>query len=168
MMTHKIFLPLLKGTMLNLLLLSAMLISIPTHVHASADDILNEDDLFSDSEMVVETEEMVDDSVTTETDKSSISLTGSIYNHNYYSTVREDYILNNQYMDNDGEYKGSLTSNLLLDMRYRDGIKGFVDSDFFYYFRGISEPGKSDKIIIWRQWFVRHPHKHRISETQNT
>lgn len=165
MMTHKIFLPLLKGTMLNLFLLTALLISIPTHVHASADDILNEDDLFSDSEMIVETQEMVDDSVTTETDKSSISLTGSIYNNNYYSTLRDDYILYSPYLDNDGEYTGRLTANLLLDMRYRDGIKGFVNSDFIYYFKGIYESGETDKTYTdaaLREYFVDFNLKRKI------
>ena len=30
-------------------------------------------------------------------------------------------------------------------MRYKDGIKGFINSDFIYYFRGFYEPGESDK-----------------------
>ena len=108
-------------------------------------DAINEDALFSDSETVVEMQEMVDDSVMTETDKPSIALSGSLYNRNYYSTVRDDYLLYNPDMDNGGEYTGSLTSNLLLDMRYKDGIKGFINSDFIYYFKGIYEPGEPDK-----------------------
>lgn len=142
-----------------------LLVSFSLLAQDIEDEIFNEDDLFSDSEMIVETEEMVDDALTSETDKSSISLTGSIYNNNYYSTVRDEYILNNPYMDNDGEYTGSLTSSLLLDMRYRDGIKGFVNSDFIIYFRGINESGKSDKTyadVALREYFIDYNLKRKI------
>ncbi len=106
---------------------------------------INEDALFSDSEMVVETKKMVDESIVKETDKPSVSLSGSIYNHNYYSTIRDDYILKVPDSDNDGKYTGSLTTNLLLDMRYKDGIKGFVNLDTIYNFRGINQSGEKDK-----------------------
>ena len=148
-----------------ILFLILLFLCCSSSLYGAEPDIINEDDLFSDSEMVVETQEMIDDSVMTETDKSSISLTGSLYNHNYYSTVRDDYILNNPYVDNDGEYTGSLTSNLLLDMRYRDGIKGFVNSDFIYYFEGIYEPGKSDKTyadVALREYFIDFNLKRKI------
>ncbi len=126
------------------LLVALFLFSSPSIYGANTDD-LNEDDLFSDSNMVIETKDIVDDSVMTETDKPSLTLSGSIYNHNYYSTMRDDYILKNPYSDNDGKYTGSLTTNLLLDIRYKDGIKGFVNADVIYYFRGINQPGETDK-----------------------
>jgi hypothetical protein len=121
------------------------------------DDIINEDDIFYNSTSVVETQKLVDESIVKETNKPSVALSGSLYNRNYYSTMRDDYILNNPYMDNGGEYTGSLTSNLLLDMRYRDGIKGFVNSDFIYYFKGIYDPGKADKTytdVALREYFI--------------
>lgn len=114
-------------------------------LYSDEPDAINEDDLFSDSGTFVDMKEVVDDSVISETEKTSVSLSGSIYNSNYYATVRDNYILYNPGRDNDGEYTGSLTSNLLVDMRFKDGIKGFINSDFIYYFRGIYEPGKSDK-----------------------
>ena len=117
-------------------------------LYGNEPEIINEDDLFSDPEMIVESQEMIDDSVMTETNKSSFSLSGTIYNRNYYSTVRDDYLLYNPDIDNDGEYTGSLTANLLVDMRYKDGIKGFINSDFIYNFRGIYEPGESDKTYV--------------------
>ncbi len=133
-----------RKAFLSLLLVALFLFSSPSIYGANA-DTLNEDDLFSDSNMVIETKEIVDDSVVKEINKSSISLSGSIYNHNYYSTMRDDYILKNPYSNNDGEYTGSITANLLLDMRYKNGIKGFVNADTIYYFRGINRIGETDK-----------------------
>jgi hypothetical protein len=126
-------------------LLVILFLIFSSSVYGANTDNLNEDDLFSDSNMVVETKEIVDDSVVTETNKSSVALSGSIYNHNYYSTKRDNYILKNPYSKTNGEYTGSLTTNLLLDMRYKDGIKGFVNADIIYYFRGINQHGEADK-----------------------
>lgn len=114
-------------------------------IYGSESGIVNEDDLFSDSETVIEARELVDDSLTTETNKPSISLSGSIYNNNYHSTVRDDFILKNPFMENGDKYTGSITANLLLDMRYKDGIKGFLNTDTIYYFGGINDPGDSDR-----------------------
>jgi hypothetical protein len=131
-----------------LVFLSVFILGSYSSLYGADADIINEDKLFSGTKSVVEAEEMVDESVVTETNKSSVSLSGSIYNHNYYSTMRDNYILKNPYSDNDGDYTGSLTANILLDMRYKDGIKGFVNSDFIYYFRGIDEPGETDKRYV--------------------
>lgn len=128
------------------ILLFTLFISIPAL--ASEESILNEENLFSDAETVVESQEMVEDSLTTETNKPSISLSGSFYNINHYSTVRDDFILSDQVLDKDGKYTGSMTANILLDMRYKDDIKGLINSDIIYYFRGIDEPGETDKTYV--------------------
>jgi hypothetical protein len=50
-------------------------------------------------------------------------------------------------------------------MRYQNGIKGFVNSDFIYYFRGINEPGKSDKTyadVALREYFFDFNVKRKI------
>jgi hypothetical protein len=127
------------------LLSTALFLFYSSSLYASDTDVINEDDLFSESNMVVETKEIVDESVAKKTDKPSVSLSGSIYNHNYYSTMRDDYILKNPLSGTNEEYTGSLTANFLLDMRYKNGIKGFVNADTIYFFKGINQPGETDK-----------------------
>ena len=152
MIKHKLFLLLLKGTMLNLFLLSILLITIPDIVHASEEDTINEDDLFSDSDILIESEELTDETITEQTKKPGISLSGSIYNTNLYSTKRDEYILK-PYIDNDDTYTGNLTANPLLDMRYKHGIKAFVNADLVYYSQGIQISGTTD--IEYTDWFLR-------------
>jgi hypothetical protein len=93
---------------------------------------VNEDEIFSNTETVVDAEKMKDESVAKETNKPGVSLSGSVYNTTLYTTHREEYILKNPIMDNGNSYTGNATANLLLDARYKEGIKGFVNADLVY------------------------------------
>ena len=132
MKTQKFFLPSSASVISTLVFLLALLISFPVSAQGTDDEIFNEDDLFSDIETVVAAEDMTDESVAAETDKPDISLSGSLYNRNHYSTRRDDYILKNPFIEDDNIYIGDFTANILADARYKWGIKAFANADIVY------------------------------------
>ena len=109
-----------------------LLISVPLLAQDIDDDIFNEDDLFSDSDIVVDAEEMTDESVTSEADKPGFSISGLLYNTNNYSIRRDEYILKNPDVDDEDIFVGDLTANILLEARYKWGIKAFANTDIIY------------------------------------
>jgi hypothetical protein len=100
---------------------------------------VDEDEIFSNTETIVDAEKMKDDSVAKAAGKSGVSLSGSVNNTNLYTTHRDEYILKNPIMDNDNSYTGNVTANLLLDARYKEDIKGFVNTDLIYSYGDIHD-----------------------------
>ena len=96
------------------------------------DEIFSEDDLFSDSDIIVDAKEMTDESITSEADKPGFSISGLLYSTNLYSTRRDEYILRDPEVEGDDIYVGDLTANILLEARYKWGIKAFANTDIIY------------------------------------
>lgn len=106
-------------------------------VQASEDGSLNEEDLFSGTDIMVESEDLSHDTVAAGTGRPSFSVTGALYNTHQYATRRGDYILKTPLIRDDDTYTGDVTANLLLDARYREGIRSFANLDLTYHSQGI-------------------------------
>jgi hypothetical protein len=130
MKTWRFFLQSVVSVIFTSVFLLALLISIP--VQASEEGTLNEDDLFSDSDTIVDAEEMTEESIASEADKPGFSISGLLYNTNLYSTRRDEYILKNPDIEDDDIYIGDLTANVLLEARYKWGIKAFANTEMIY------------------------------------
>lgn len=127
------------------LLLHALWIAAMAQSASPLDDEVNEEELFSETETVVDTVELQDDNLVAKRKRLSIALTGYVYGRNYYSVARDDYILKaNGFKAADG-YDGNLTANLLLDVRCKNGIKGFVNADLEYHFMGLEDPAGNNR-----------------------
>ena len=109
-----------------------MFVSCPVSAQDTDDEMFNEDDLFSDSDTVVDAEEMTEESIASEADKPGFSISGLLYNTNLYSTRRDEYILKDPDVEDDDIYLGDLTANVLLEARYKWGIKAFANTDIIY------------------------------------
>ena len=105
-------------------------------VVAAEDDLFNEDDLFSDPDSVIDSSALTDASVSMAAEKPGISFSGSIYNTNWYEIRRSDYLLKNPILDDQGPYTGNVTANILVDARYKAGIKAFGNFDLIWYSQG--------------------------------
>ena len=110
----------------------SLLVSFSILAQDIDDEIFSEDDLFSDSDIVVDAKEITDESVTSEADKPGFSISGLLYNTNNYSTRRDEYILKNPDVDDEDIFVGDLTANILLEARYKWGIKAFANTDIIY------------------------------------
>lgn len=112
----------------------------PANAQEEGGDVLvDEADLFSDTESIVAVEKLVDETVPEETQKAGVSLSGTLYDTNTYATKRESYIFKNPYMAHNGTFFGNATANLLLDARYKEGIKGFANADLVYKYGDASD-----------------------------
>ena len=116
-----------------------LFVSFPVSVQGTDDQIFNEDDLFSDSDIIVYAEEMTEESIASEADKPGFSISGRLYNTNLYSTRRDAYILRNPDIEDDDIYVGDLTANVLLEARYKWGIKAFTNTDIIYSYGDFDE-----------------------------
>ena len=116
-----------------LIILSGAVVFSPAS--ASEEDMFNEDDLFSDPDTMIDSETLSDASVALEAEKPGISLSGSIYNTNWYLKRRDNYLLKSPYLDDD-DYKIDFTANILLEGRYKAGTKAFGNFDLIYYSQG--------------------------------
>ena len=126
---------------LNIIIITffLLLISVPLSAQDIDDEIFNEDDLFSDSDIVVDTEEMTDESVTSEADKPGFSISGLLYNTNNYSIRRDEYVLKDPDVDDEDIFVGDLTANILLEARYKWGIKAFANTDIIYTYGDVDD-----------------------------
>ncbi len=135
----------LSTSVVHCLLLHGLCIAVMAEYASPLDDEVNEEELFSQTETFVDTEELQDDKLLSEKEQPSVALTGYVYNRNYYSVDRDDYILQAQDFEAANGYDGNLTANLLLDVRYKNGIKGFVNADLEYHFKGLEDPIDNSK-----------------------
>lgn len=148
---------LMKRVVLCLLLNVLWISTMSESAYPSDDDEINEEELFSDTETVVDTRQLENDNLDSRLQRLSVDLTGHVYNRNYCSVARDDYILKTLGFEAATGYDGYLAANLLLDVRYRKGIKGFVNADLEYYFRGLENPADNNKKYVqhfFREMFV--------------
>ncbi len=128
--------------------------------HVYGQEEIDEDDLFSDSESIVNLEEMMDESIESTLDARSLSFSGSLYNTSTCYAKPDNFALK-QYLvsiedagtdsqglntdaisqtpfdtENNTYFSTTMTSNILLDARLSGGIKGFINLDVCYYPQG--------------------------------
>ncbi len=132
----------------------------------------NEDDLFSDSDLVVDSEEMVDKSLDSQFNKRSISLSGSIFNTSSCTIKPDDFALlqyildvQNAQIENQGlntavlsdvpmlnpdenpVYTSFMTGNVILDARLKGGFKGLVNVEGYYYPQGEFDYSEATEVL---------------------
>lgn len=131
----------------------------------SSDD-LDMENLFSSDEFFVETEELEDDSVSSELEDRSLNFSGSLEFRSRYTTKSDDYTLKTIFIDyvellpdeireqyqttidkiidanhigKDHWFNSTMTANLLMDVRLLENSRGFINLDAIYYPHGYSE-----------------------------
>jgi hypothetical protein len=93
------------------------------------DDIFSEEDIFSDEGEIIieeeEKEEIIDESVSEELEQESVTFSGEIDSLFSYTFTR-DFLKGDQHIK-DNTYAALVSCDLMLDIRFRRGIKAFAD-----------------------------------------
>ena len=86
----------------------------------------SEDDIFGDEDdLTVPKEEVIDDSITEELDKESVTFSGEI-NTSFGYFLTRDFLKGNAKFE-ENKYSAYIGADFLLDIRFRKGIKVFTD-----------------------------------------
>jgi hypothetical protein len=94
----------------------------------------DEDDFFSDEDVIVESDEIMDESIGEEMEKESVGLTGEMGSSFIYSMTR-DFFLGDQGIA-ENPFAVQISGDLLLDVRLMKGIKAFADMGVTYLPQG--------------------------------
>ncbi len=104
----------------------------------SQDTSVDESSLFGDTSTIVSNKEVINNSVTSNIEKQSVSLTGSIMSTGTYTMTR-DYLSGKTNSDLN-QLQTYMQGNLFLDVRLTKGFKAFANIEAFYTPQGQLTP----------------------------
>ncbi len=117
-------------------------------------DEIDEDTLFSDSESIKKSEDLVDENINAKIESESLTFSGSMFNSTGYMKMRDDYALKRHIafikksgllsdadiealetlagFDEGNRFYTDITGIFNLDVRLTQGVKGFINFDLEY------------------------------------
>ncbi len=98
-----------------------------------AEEPLNEDDLFSGEETVVDSQEVINNGADEELKQKRIGFSGEISSNSTYTSYSTGYTPDDEKVDN------QITADFYLDIRLTGGVKSFLSVEANYYPEGKEE-----------------------------
>lgn len=115
-------------------------------VNAFAEEAIDENSLFG-SDNIVGTNKITDNSIASNADRESLSISGRIKNDTSYTLSRK-FFTNWSTNSESNVFNSTMLGNILVDVRLRQGIKAFANIELGYYPMGQLTPHYYQQITM--------------------